>query len=92
MITIVKNQENKVTFQVDQNLFDCNQVVELGFYSPSRDKLTFTGLLDSLGGGFFRFTLSQANSLLFEDDTYSYYVTQNEVTLNHGRVRLRIAA
>jgi len=58
--------------------------------SPSRGTITFTKSLSSLGSGFFSLTLDAADTNLLEDDTYSYTLSQDDIYLKTGFVRLVI--
>ena len=89
MITLVKNQDNRLVFQLDENIVDPFAEVQLDFYSPTQTNLTFTGPLEVTGGGYFSFLILKAETLNFIDDTYSYYLYQDGVYLDHGRLRLR---
>lgn len=70
-------------FQV-QNGVNVNLVLR----SPSRETLEFDKALTDLGSGFYSISLSYADTISLVDDTYSYYLYQDEVLLKHGRIRL----
>ena len=46
-----------------------------------------TKSLNVISSGFYSFNITFLDALLFIDDTYSYSVTQNDVTLKRGYVR-----
>ena len=58
------------------------------FTSPSRPTLTFEKALTDNGGGFFAFTILEAEGAQLVDNTYSYSIVRNGETLKVGKVTL----
>lgn len=86
MKTITTNQDQTITFSLNRSVAQAGSA-NLVLQSPSRPEITFIKALTDIGSGFFSLDLTAAEADQLIDDTYSYYLTQNGVTLKHGFIR-----
>ena len=87
MITIQQSNTTIIVRLNQENLV--SEIVNLTFQSPSRDTIEFTKTLTTIQEGLYSFTLDTSELLEFIDDTYDYTISQNEVVLKTGNVRVK---
>ena len=88
MITVTKNEIKIVKIQLNQDKVNSDAEVVINFTSPSRTSIQLTKSLTVISSGFYSFSLTDLDASQFVDDTYSYSVTQDDVELKVGYVRL----
>lgn len=91
MITVQKNATRTVKVGLNQDNLIVANPITISFTSPSRTTIELTKTLTLISAGFYSFQITSQESIDFIDDTYSYNITQNEVSLKKGFVRLQAA-
>ena len=73
---------------MNQDKLNIANPITIELNSPSRAQIVYSKTLSLISLGFYYISFSDSDMELLEDDTYSYVITQDEVELKIGYVRL----
>lgn len=91
MITITKNQASPIKVRLNQSNV-IGDTITITLDSPSRSQLVFSSVITTISDGYYSFDLDVADTSELIDDTYFYTISQEDVDLKKGVVRLLLDA
>lgn len=89
MITLIREQANQLQVSLSRDKVDETQTIDIKFHSPSRGLYQVTKSLNYNKSGFFSISLDASEILNLKDDSYSYQILQNGVSLKRGHVNIK---
>lgn len=73
---------------MNQDKLNIANPITIELNSPSRAQIVYSKTLSLISLGFYYISFSSSDMELLEDDTYSYIISQDDVALKYGYIRL----